>query len=445
MSVAGDPELVDPSVTSLNYYLPNRNNFGGDGKAIGDGQTLINALGTPLPLTGNFVRLVGGSAAVDGKPASGSVQWPATATSPSQQRFYGAIDLPAMPLPGPSVTGGGSLGVNGRFAYWIGDEGIKAKVNLPDVHATSNTGASLPGLTEWDKGFAGSAAQRSSFESVTPSFSSTAALMPANFDTNYLSLRNLDILATIANPLATWKDLGLTRTRTRSDINTWARNVGGEPAGNAITLANRLLWHEITPWSFSVLSDTLNGGVKTDLSTAFELPYSVFRTLEVFPGQKLNTSAQDDRKPSFFGLFPRGAECDLRRRVRLGPGLQPAQPHGQARQPHRGAQGIPAFAGMGPALPEPDREHRQHHDPHADAQRRRGARATRLRLRSAAVLEILHPEPHRRQRPKRRRRRPERRLHLAHSPRRRDSCGQLDRPHRPWPDLGSLSQPLPDV
>jgi hypothetical protein len=316
MSVAGDPELVDPSVTSLNYYLPNRNNFGGDGKAIGDGQTLINALGTPLPLTGNFVRLVGGSAAVDGKPASGSVQWPATATSPSQQRFYGAIDLPAMPLPGPSVTGGGSLGVNGRFAYWIGDEGIKAKVNLPDVHATSNTGASLPGLTEWDKGFAGSAAQRSSFESVTPSFSSTAALMPANFDTNYLSLRNLDILATIANPLATWKDLGLTRTRTRSDINTWARNVGGEPAGNAITLANRLLWHEITPWSFSVLSDTLNGGVKTDLSTAFELPYSVFRTLEVFPGQKLSTTAQNDRRPAFFhgapnATFVAGSASDL--------------------------------------------------------------------------------------------------------------------------------------
>ncbi len=310
----GDSELVDPSVTSLNYYLPNRNNFGGDGKAIGDGQTLINALG--IPLTGNFVRLVGGSAAVDGKPASGSVQWPATATSPSQQRFYGAIDLPAMPLPGPSVAGGGSLGVNGRFAYWIGDEGIKAKVNLPDVHATSNTGASLPGLTEWDKGFAGSAAQRSSFESVTPSFSSTAALMPANFDTNYLSLRNLDILATNANPLATWKDLGLTRTRTRSDINTWARNVGGEPAGNAITLANRLLWHEITPWSFSVLSDTLNGGVKTDLSTAFELPYSVFRTLEVFPGQKLNTTAQNDRRPSFFhgapnATFVAGSASDL--------------------------------------------------------------------------------------------------------------------------------------
>lgn len=298
----GDPELVNPSVASLNYYLPNRNNFGADGKAIGDGQILINALGTPL--ASDFVRLVGGSSAANGQTSAGSIQWPTSATTPSQQRFYGAIDLPAMPLPGPSVAGGGGFGVNGRFAYWIGDEGIKAKVNLPDVHAVSNTGTSLPGLTEWDRGFAGTAAQRSSFESVRPSLNATAALMPANFDSNYLDLRNLDIVATIGNPLATWKDLGLARTRSRSEINAWAKNLGNDAAGNAITTANRLLWHEITPWSFSVLSDTLNGGVKTDLSTAFELPYSVFRTLEVFPGQKESTSAANNRKQSFFHGAP---------------------------------------------------------------------------------------------------------------------------------------------
>jgi hypothetical protein len=312
MSVAGDPELVNPSVTSLNYYLPNRKNFGADGKAIGDGQLLINSLGSTL--AGDFVRLVGGSSAVSPQPASGSIQWPTSATTPSQQRFYGAIDLPAMPMPGPSVASGGQFGVNGRFAYWIGDEGIKAKVNLPDVHAVSNTGTSLPGLTDWDKGFAGSAAQRSSFESVTPSLNATAALMPGNFDSNYLSLRNQDILATIGNPGATWKDLGLTRTRSRSEINAWAKNLGSDAAGNAITTANRLLWHEITPWSFSVLSDTLNGGVKTDLSTAFELPYSVFRTLEVFPGQK--AGATNDRRPSFFhgapnATFAAGLASDL--------------------------------------------------------------------------------------------------------------------------------------
>ena len=307
---SGDPELVDKD--SLNYYLANPSLI--NGSAGGVGQALINALGSPL--TGDFVRLVGGSAALNGQTASGSIQWPNSAKTPAQQRFYGAIDLPAMPMPGPSVASGGQYGANGRFAYWIGDEGIKAKVNLPDVHATSNTGTSLPGLTDWDKGFAGSAAQRSSFESVTPSLNATASLMPGNFDTNYLSLRNLDILATIGNPVATWKDLGVTRTRSRSEINAWAKSVGGDAAGNAITTANRLLWHEITPWSFSVLSDTLNGGVKTDLSTAFELPYSVFRTLEVFPGQKESTTPQNDRRPSLFhgapnATFAAGLASDL--------------------------------------------------------------------------------------------------------------------------------------
>jgi len=304
---SANAELVDKS--ALNYYLPNRNNFDVSGKVNGglssDGQNLIKALGTSL--TGDSVRLVGGSSAVKGQPSSGSIQWPSTATTARLQEFYGAIDLPMMPMPGPSVSNGGNLGANGRFAYWIGDEGIKAKVNLPDVYATNGSGTSLPGLTDWDKGFAGSAAQRSSFESVTPSLNATvAALMPTNFDTNYLSLRNLDIVDTMARKGATWKDLGLPRARSRSDINSWANKVGGVVAGDALTSANRLLWHEITPWSYSVLSDTLNGGMKTDLSTAFELPYSVFRTLEVYPGQKETTVTTDagDRRPAFFHGAP---------------------------------------------------------------------------------------------------------------------------------------------
>ena len=303
-------ELVDKS--ALNYYLPNRNNFDVTGKVNGglssDGQKLVNALGTTIAGDpGAFVRLVGGSSAVKGQPSSGSIQWPSTATTTRLQEFYGAIDLPMMPMPGPSVSNGGNLGANGRFAYWIGDEGIKAKVNLPDVYATNGSGTSLPGLTDWDKGFAGSAAQRSSFESVTPSLNATvAALMPTNFDVNYLSLRNLDVVDTIGKSGATWKDLGLPRARSRSEINSWANKVGGVVAGDALTSANRLLWHEITPWSYSVLSDTLNGGMKTDLSTAFELPYSVFRTLEVYPGQKETTVTTDagDRRPAFFHGAP---------------------------------------------------------------------------------------------------------------------------------------------
>jgi hypothetical protein len=303
---ATNPELIDAN--KLNYYMPNRAHFGVDGKvASTEGQNLINALNTNLSLTPftnaaiPYVRLVGGSPAIAGQPASGTIQWPAAATTPIIQEFYGAVDLPTMPMPGPTAGSGASLGSKGRFAYWIGDEGIKAKVNLPDIHATSNTGASLPGLTDWDKGFAGSAAQRSAFESVKPSINPVAAaLMPAGFDTRFRDARNSDILATIT--AGDWKSYNLPKTRSRNEINLWGGKLLGDTTGDMLISANRLMWHETTPYSYSVLSDTLNGGMKSDLSTAFELPYSVFRTLELYPGQKEVSSA--DSKQSFFHGAP---------------------------------------------------------------------------------------------------------------------------------------------
>jgi hypothetical protein len=310
---AGNPELVDAN--KLNYYLPNRNHFGADGKVAGgvgsEGQLLINALNTNLSLapfttpTIPYVRLVGGSPAIAGQPASGTIQWPAAAATPIIQEFYGAVDLPTMPLPGPTAGSGASLGSKGRFAYWIGDEGIKAKVNLPDIHATSTAGASLPGLTDWDKGFAGSATQRSAFESVTPSINPVAAaLMPAGFSTRFRDARNSDILATIT--AGDWKNLNLPKARSRNEINLWGGKLLGDTTGDMLISVNRLVWHEVTPWSYSVLSDTLNGGMKSDLSTAFELPYSVFRTLELYPGQKeaATTPTTGDRKQSLFHGAP---------------------------------------------------------------------------------------------------------------------------------------------
>ena len=307
---ATNPELIDAN--KLNYYMPNRAHFGVDGKvASTEGQNLINALNTNLSLTPftnaaiPYVRLVGGSPAIAGQPASGTIQWPAAATTAIIQEFYGAVDLPTMPMPGPTAGSGASLGSKGRFAYWIGDEGIKAKINLPDIHATSSTGNALPGLTDWDKGFSGSAAQRSAIESVTPSINPVAAaLMPAAFSTNYFALRNLDTADAITR--GSWSLLNLPKTRSRSEINLWAAKVGGTAAGDALASAGRLLWHETTPYSYSVLSDTLNGGMKSDLSTAFELPYSVFRTLELYPGQKeaASTPSDGDRRQSLFHGAP---------------------------------------------------------------------------------------------------------------------------------------------
>ena len=297
-------ELADAN--QLNFYLANRTHFdAATGKVAGgvssEGQQLINQLSVapanPIT-TPNFVRLVGGSPAGTGGQVAGSVQWPTTATSPFLQEYYGAVDLPSMPMPGPTMASG-SLGARGRYAFWIGDEGIKAKVNLPDANAPFPAAT----VTEWDRGFAGSAAQRSAIESVTPSLNATvAALLPGAFNNNYLNWRANDILTA-----GSWGLLQLPQARTRGDLNAWAaRQGGGAAAGDTMATATRLLWHEITPLTFSVLSDTLNGGVKTDLSTAFELPYSVFRTLEMYPGQKEATTTPTiaDRRQSFFHGAP---------------------------------------------------------------------------------------------------------------------------------------------
>jgi hypothetical protein len=299
-----NPEL--PDVNALNFYLPNRTYFdAATGKVAGgagsEGQQLIARLNANLnnnPFTApNFVRLVGGSPLVPGSPATGSVQWPAAATSALLQEFYGAVDLPTMPLPGPTLTSG-TLGSRGRYAYWIGDEGIKAKANLPDTHAPFATAA----LSDWDRGFAGSAAQRSAIESVTPAITpAAAALMPVNFSANFLSWRAADIAAAGTPEL-----LRLPRAGTRGELAQWAARHGSVAGGDAMSAATRLLWHDVTPFSYSVLSDTLNGGIKTDLSTAFELPYAVFRTLELHPGQKnaTVTPAIADRRAALFHSAP---------------------------------------------------------------------------------------------------------------------------------------------
>jgi hypothetical protein len=240
------------------------------GGTSSEGQLLINSLKanldtTPFAQGKNFVRLVGGSQATLGQQTSGSIQWPAAASTSLAQEFYGAVDLPTMPLPGPTAgTSGGSIGSKGRFAYWIGDEGIKAKANLPDVFATTSGGGALTGMTDWDKGFAGSAAQRSAFESVKSSLSpAAAALMPANFETDFLSWRGIDVGKAVS--LDQFK---LPKTRSRLELNFWAYlQAGASSAGDKMTSASRLLWHEITPYSYSVLSDTLNGGAGNDRMT----------------------------------------------------------------------------------------------------------------------------------------------------------------------------------
>ena len=284
-------------------YLANRTFFTADAsnfnRRVADmtaGQTLIDGLADPMadPAEGVLVPLV----------SYGTVNLPAGLTS-FQRNYYGAIDARPSPLPGPAFSDGKRLGANGRFAFWIGDEGVKAKVNLPDFYAATSGGSFLS-TEPWDKGFAGSAAQRNSIGTIggpgaqIKEGTTVKGTLPAGF--NFDLWRAKDITDAAGNPQA----YQLAKAAGISGLTAWAAKQGGVAAGDAMNQAAKVLWHDITTSSFSVLTDTYNGGVKTDLSTAFELPYAMYRGVELFPGQKDSGVITDGRlrKQSWFHGTP---------------------------------------------------------------------------------------------------------------------------------------------
>ena len=158
--VNASPELSG----TLPNYVPNRSYFESNDDATSrtsrrrvevatkaqEAQAYIDDLANPIStVPSEIVPLV----------SYGSVNLPAGLTA-LQRNYMGAVDARPQPLPGPAFSDTKSLGANGRYAFWIGDEGVKAKVNLPDYYAATSGGSWLS-TENWDKGFAGSANQRS--------------------------------------------------------------------------------------------------------------------------------------------------------------------------------------------------------------------------------------------------------------------------------------------
>jgi len=293
-----DPEIAD--VTKLPNNMPygssmynNNSSPYPPATSIVDttGKTLIDDLGNPLSTTPDTVLVP--------LLSRGSVKMTATTPSRWAVQYSGAVDAMPMPLPGPNATGGVKYGVNGRYAFWVGDEGVKAKANLPDVYGITSGGSNYKGgLSIWDEGFRGSGAQRSALEAILPAdkLDYTGATILTN-TWKFSTWRDADIV--LSN---SWDTSYMARVRNPNDLSVWANTVSGTAAGDAMRDAAKILWHDVTPWSYSTITDTYNGGVKVDLSTAFELPYAVYRGLETYYGQKNSsiTSAVYNRAPSLF-------------------------------------------------------------------------------------------------------------------------------------------------
>ena len=297
-----------PDTTKLPNFIPNSSHYNfvtGQADNLPDSQALIDDLGTSMESSPNgiLVPLV----------SSGTVSWPATAVSRLQQEYYGAVDMRPVPLPGPTNSSGKLLGSNGRYAFWVGDEGIKAKVNLPDSFAKTTTGSGLTlnNLSNWEKELGGSASQRNGIETIKTAERPT---LPATFQADFQSWRDKDIAA--ANLLSGKAEaLQMPKVLSGASLATWAARVSGVLAsGQTMTDGLRALWHDVTPWSYSTLSDTYNGGLKYDLSTAFELPYATYRGLEIYPDQKDPAkTSNDNRRQSLFHNAPGYADLDFNR------------------------------------------------------------------------------------------------------------------------------------
>ena len=169
-----------------------------------------------------LVTLVGKGSAGPAEPAEVAKPWTA--------RPSGLVALPKITLPDDTVSG--------RYAYWIGDEGIKARINLGDA------------------------------------FRKAAA---ANSAENQLLLRSPgtsghDLLPGMANV----SDTQLTRLETPRGM----RLLTSFDLGTKVTPNDRRLFHDVSMTSAGVLSDSANGGLRRDLSTAFELSDAEFGNTE---------------------------------------------------------------------------------------------------------------------------------------------------------------------
>lgn len=137
------------------------------------------------------------------------------------------------------------IDTGGSYAYWVGDQGTKAASGLTE-QSEQNT---------WNRTSQLSIIERIGLEATdVPGIETYNSHLPEELRKSALSLNSLDLLqkAEVAKPL----------------------------------------FHDVTPLSMSLLTDTRLGGMAKDLSTAFELPLEAFNNIQEFhaTSEKNNTN-----------------------------------------------------------------------------------------------------------------------------------------------------------
>ena len=143
------------------------------------------------------------------------------------------------------------LKTSGSFAYWVGDEGVKARVNLPD-----NYDENVSKIDEWYRNF------RST---------------PQRLGTEIIEAFE-DLPEAWKKDLASAGDPGTTKLPYVTTIGDLAQYLEKNEASDLRDF--KKYYHDVTFHSRGVLSDIYNGGLKTDLSVAFEMPWKAENNFE---------------------------------------------------------------------------------------------------------------------------------------------------------------------
>jgi len=142
----------------------------------------------------------------------------------------------------------------GSFAYWVGDEGLKALANLPSRPLSGAGGRE----EEWEATFNQSIAARNGVEAMTGFGAAKAWIQDLADDPE---------LCTVPQDPGTWAE--------------FAAN-GNADVSTALQTAAKAHFHDLTFSSEGLLMNGVDGGVRTDLTALFELSDAEFDALDGF-------------------------------------------------------------------------------------------------------------------------------------------------------------------
>ncbi|MGE9290145.1 MAG: hypothetical protein ACQKBT_04090, partial [Puniceicoccales bacterium] len=157
---------------------------------------------------------------------------------------------------------------NGHFGYWIGDEGVKAKVNTTDPHHNG---------TSTEEFFSQMSAQRMGIERITIADGG-------------------DSIGDWIDPLDSGTESLLQQVQHRNSLVQLSDGFQDLPSQR---------YHDITTTSYGLLTDVNAGGLKQDLSLAFEMDLDDFNANDTFAAGGETVPYVDDHRVNYLFTFDR--------------------------------------------------------------------------------------------------------------------------------------------